>query len=71
MRYAMEFAKDKETRLIDGVKIMLSNDEWVLILPDPDRPFVNVTVESTSEKKVTDLLTKTVARVEEWKNKSE
>jgi len=42
-----------------------------LILPDPDRPFVNVTVESISEKKVTDLLAKTVARVEEWKNKSE
>ncbi len=71
MRYAMEYAKDKETRLIDGVKIMLPNDEWVLILPDPDRPFVNITVESTSDKKVQDLLAKTVARVEEWKNKSE
>ena len=70
MRYAMEFAKDKETRLIDGVKIMLSNDEWVLILPDPDRPFVNVSVESTSEKKVQDLLSRMVAKVEEWKNKS-
>ncbi len=71
MRYAMEFAKDKETRLIDGVKIMLANDEWVLILPDPDRPFVNITVESTSEKKVTDLLAKTVARVQEWESKAE
>lgn len=70
MRYAMEFAKDKETRLIDGVKIMLPSDEWALILPDPDRPFVNVTVESSSEKKVQDLLVKTIARVEEWKNKS-
>ena len=67
MRYAMEYAKDKETHLLDGVKIMLGNDEWVLVLPDPDRPFVNVWVESTSEKKVTDLLEKTVTRVEEWK----
>lgn len=71
MRYAMEFAKDKETRLLDGVKIMLSKDEWVLILPDPDRPFVNVTVESTSEKRLQELLTNTIARVEEWKHKGE
>ncbi len=67
MRYAMEFAKDKETQLLDGVKILLGNDEWVLVLPDPDRPFVNVWVESTSDKKAQDLLEKTVARVEEWK----
>ena len=71
MRYAMEFAKDKETQLVDGVKIILPNDEWVLILPDPDRPFVNISVESTSEKKVLDLLAKTIARVEEWKHKAE
>ncbi|MBU1107177.1 MAG: NTP transferase domain-containing protein [Candidatus Riflebacteria bacterium] len=71
MRYAMEYAKDKETHLLDGVKIMLANDEWVLILPDPDRPFVNVSVESTSEKKVQDLLEKTIARVEDWKKHSD
>lgn len=69
MRYAMEYAKDKETHLLNGVKILLSNDEWILVLPDPDRPFVNVWVESTSDKKVQDLLEKTVARVEEWKQK--
>lgn len=67
MRYAMDFAKDKETQLLDGVKILLGNDEWLLVLPDPDRPFVNIWVESTNEKKVQDLLEKTIARVEEWK----
>lgn len=71
MRYAMEFAKDKETHLLDGVKIMLGNDDWILVLPDPDRPFVNLTVESTSEKKVQDLLEKTVVRVEEWKKNND
>lgn len=67
MRYAMEFAKDKETQLVDGVKILLNQDEWVLVLPDPDKPFVNVTVESSSEKKAEDLLQKMISRVEEWK----
>ncbi|MEW6710466.1 MAG: mannose-1-phosphate guanyltransferase [Candidatus Riflebacteria bacterium] len=71
MRYAMEFAKDKETQLIDGVKIFLSSEEWVLVLPDPDKPFVNITVESTSEKKVDDLLQKMVDRVESWKKQDE
>jgi phosphomannomutase len=63
----MEFAKDKETQLIDGVKIILSDDEWAMVLPDPDKPFVNITVESTSEKKVEDLLQKMISRVDEWK----
>jgi mannose-1-phosphate guanylyltransferase/phosphomannomutase len=67
MRHAMGFAKDKGTVLVDGVKIILNDDEWILILPDPDRPFVNVTVESTSDKKAEDLLQKTLDRVEGWK----
>lgn len=71
MRYAMEFAKDKETFLLDGVKIILNADEWILVLPDPDRPFVNIAVESTSEKKAEDLLLKMLGRVEEWKSKED
>lgn len=71
MRYAMEFAKDKETRLLDGVKIMLGKEEWALILPDPDRPFVNITVESTSEKKLQELINNTVSNVENWRDRSE
>jgi mannose-1-phosphate guanylyltransferase/phosphomannomutase len=68
MRYAMEYAKDKETQLIDGVKILQGDDEWILVLPDPDKPFVNIAVESTSEKKANDLLNKMLERVEDWKN---
>lgn len=67
MRHAMEYANDKETQLIDGVKILLNEDDWVLVLPDPDRPFVNLTVESSKEKKAEDLLEKTLAKVEEWR----
>ena len=71
MRYAMDFAKDKETVLVDGVKIILNQDEWILVLPDPDKPFVKVTVESTSDKKSEDLLQKMLDRVEEWKSMEE
>jgi len=68
MRHAMEYAKEKQTQLIDGVKIILSPTEWVLILPDPDKPFVNVTVEAGSEKKVDDLLSAILTKVESWKS---
>lgn len=68
MRHAMDFAKNMQTQLIDGVKIIMSKDEWVLVLPDPDRPFVNITVESVSKDKSAALLDKMIAEVEKWKN---
>lgn len=68
MRHAMDFAKNLQTQLIDGVKIIMNKDEWALVLPDPDRPFVNITVESTSKEKSEALLEKMVAEVENWKN---
>jgi mannose-1-phosphate guanylyltransferase/phosphomannomutase len=67
MRYAMEYAKEKETHLIDGVKIVLSPEEWVLVLPDPDRPFVNLTVEAATDERSDELLAQMVRFVEEWK----
>lgn len=67
MRYAMEYAKGKETHLIDGVKIILNHNEWALVLPDPDRPFVNITVEAASDDKVNALLEDMVSAVERWK----
>ncbi|HEY9069069.1 MAG TPA: sugar phosphate nucleotidyltransferase [Candidatus Ozemobacteraceae bacterium] len=67
MRHAMEYAKNRQTQLIDGVKVLLEDGEWVLILPDPDKPFVNVTVEAGSEKRADDLLSRTVNDVDHWK----
>ncbi|HQG27951.1 MAG TPA: nucleotidyltransferase, partial [Candidatus Ozemobacteraceae bacterium] len=67
MRHAMEFAKDRQTQLIDGVKVLLGEGEWALILPDPDKPFVNITVEAGSEKRADDLLSRTVNDVDHWK----
>ena len=67
MRYAMEFAKDKETQLIDGVKILMGKGDWVLVLPDPDKPFVNLTVESSSAKASDELLKMITEKVNKWK----
>ncbi|NLI75119.1 MAG: NTP transferase domain-containing protein [Candidatus Riflebacteria bacterium] len=71
MRHAMEFARDKKTILVDGVKVILGEEEWVLILPDPDQPFVNVTVEAGSEKRAEALLREMVRNVEDWKDRED
>ncbi len=47
MRLLNEQYKDHRAELIDGIKIMLG-EEWVLILPDPDRPIFHVYAESLS-----------------------
>jgi mannose-1-phosphate guanylyltransferase/phosphomannomutase len=47
MRILHEQYRDGQSKQIDGVKIDLG-DEWVLILPDPDRPIFHVIAESTS-----------------------
>ncbi|MBF0499463.1 MAG: mannose-1-phosphate guanyltransferase [Candidatus Riflebacteria bacterium] len=67
MRYAMEFARDKETLLVDGIKVFTGEGEWVLILPDPDKPYVEITVESGSIKRAHELMQEMVKKVENWK----
>ncbi len=48
MRILHEQYRDGQSRQIDGVRIDLGEKEWVLILPDPDRPIFHVIAESTS-----------------------
>ena len=68
MRYAMDFAKGKKTVLLDGIKVYNSDseDEWAFIFPDPDKPFINLSVESTSMKKAEDLLEKLSSLLDDW-----
>ena len=41
--------------LIDGIKIMLGEGEWVLVLPDPDFPRFHVHAEASNEKEAQEL----------------
>lgn len=67
MRQAMEFAKDKETILIDGVKLILEKNSWAMILPDPDKPFVALTVEAETAKRSQEILKDLTKRIDDWK----
>jgi mannose-1-phosphate guanylyltransferase / phosphomannomutase len=48
MRMVMEWAKDRDVLLVDGVKV-LHDDGWVLVLPDPEEPVTHVWAEAGSD----------------------
>jgi mannose-1-phosphate guanylyltransferase/phosphomannomutase len=56
MRLLNQQYKDRRADLIDGIKILLGEDEWVLILPDPDYPKFHVYAEGKSDAEAEDLV---------------
>jgi mannose-1-phosphate guanylyltransferase/phosphomannomutase len=48
MRTLVEAAKDRETVLVDGVKI-IHDDGWALVLPDPEEPVSHIWAEGASD----------------------
>lgn len=58
MRLLNQQYEDRQTDTIDGIKINLNNGEWVLILPDPDRPYFQIVAEGQSVDEATDLAQK-------------
>ena len=47
MRILSEQYRERRTKPIDGIKIDLGS-EWVLVLPDADRPLFHIIAESVS-----------------------
>jgi mannose-1-phosphate guanylyltransferase/phosphomannomutase len=57
MRVLSERYEKQRAEPIDGVRIEMGN-EWVLVLPDADRPLVHVVAESTSSESAISLTTR-------------
>jgi mannose-1-phosphate guanylyltransferase/phosphomannomutase len=55
MRLLNQQYKDRRADLIDGVKILLGDQEWVLILPDPDFPRFHVYSEAKADSEAEEL----------------
>lgn len=64
MRLLNQQYKDRRADLIDGVKILLGEGEWVLILPDPDYPKFHVYAEAPTEREAQGLIERYVRIVE-------
>ena len=48
MRMVMEWAKERELLLVDGVKV-LHDDGWALVFPDPEEPLTHVWAEAATD----------------------
>jgi mannose-1-phosphate guanylyltransferase/phosphomannomutase len=64
MRLLNQQYKDRRADLIDGIKIVLGEREWVLVLPDPDYPRFHVYAEARSDNEAQDLADRYVRIVE-------
>jgi mannose-1-phosphate guanylyltransferase / phosphomannomutase len=58
MRILSEQYRERRARPIDGIKIDLGKEEWVLVLPDADRPLFHVIAESVSSEQAQALAEK-------------
>ena len=68
MRCLNERYLDRQSPQVDGVRVDLGH-EWVLILPDPDRPIFHVYAESISQDRVEGLADEYTRIVEELRDK--
>lgn len=62
MRVVLEQAKDRETILVDGVKV-LHDEGWALMLPDPEEPLTHVWAEGPTEQAARQLAQEYALRI--------
>jgi mannose-1-phosphate guanylyltransferase/phosphomannomutase len=53
-RLQQHFAR-ADVQVTDGIKVFLSDAEWVLARPDPDRAFFHVTAEASTSERASEL----------------
>jgi phosphomannomutase len=64
MRLLNQQYKEHRAGLIDGIKILMGEGEWVLILPDPDFPKFHVYSEAGTDGQAQGLADRYVRIVE-------
>jgi mannose-1-phosphate guanylyltransferase/phosphomannomutase len=66
MRKFLEDAKGKESSTLDGVKIWIENDDWVLMIPDQYSDYLNLTIQAKNDEKGKHYTEVYTAKIEEW-----
>jgi mannose-1-phosphate guanylyltransferase/phosphomannomutase len=64
LRTLAEELKDEEIEMLDGIKVYLS-EGWILILPHPNRPVIELYAECKKEKEAQKLLQEYTKRIDE------
>lgn len=67
MRKIIEQSKNERLELLDGVKVFLDSNRWVLVMPDPGEPVLHVMAEAESETEAAALVRDYEKRIEALK----
>lgn len=66
MRKFLEDGKNKKTSSIDGVKIWISDDEWILMVPDEYNDYLNIYIQADDEKNASKIFWRYQEKIENW-----
>lgn len=68
MRKFLEDGKDKKIDTSDGVKTWIEEDEWILMVPDEYRDYLNIYIQANNEKNASKIFWKYQNKIEIWIN---
>ncbi len=66
MRMFLADAKGKESSTLDGVKIWLDKNDWILMIPDQYRDHLNLYIQAENDEKGEAILAEYSAKIEQW-----
>ena len=66
MRAFLEDAQDKKTSTVDGVKVWLDENDWILMIPDQYNEHLNLYVQAKDDASGEKILADYVAKIEGW-----
>ncbi|OHD95163.1 MAG: mannose-1-phosphate guanyltransferase [Sulfurimonas sp. GWF2_37_8] len=66
MRMFLEDAKGKEASTLDGVKIWLDTNDWILMIPDQYDDSLNLYIQAQTDEKGQEILATYSAKIEAW-----
>ncbi|MBT8344165.1 MAG: mannose-1-phosphate guanyltransferase, partial [Sulfurovum sp.] len=66
MRMFLEDAKGKESSTLDGVKIWLDKNDWILMIPDQYSDHLNIYIQAENDLKGEEILATYTAKISEW-----
>lgn len=66
MRKFHEDGKGKNTSSVDGVKIWINDEEWILMVPDQHNEYLNLYVQAEDEKSAGKIFYSYQDKIEKW-----
>lgn len=68
MRMFLEDSKDKKTSHVDGIKIWVSANEWILMVPDEHQQFLNIYIQAKNHKNADKIFHEYNDKINLWIN---